>query len=89
MPLEKMITKVVHPRPFRMPSDLQNNAPAYTGASFSLFPLSRKCAPKVLPLAPFWDAFGHQNRTKYPKEPLKSSSENRCDFKCHLDQKNI
>jgi hypothetical protein len=70
-----------------MPSNLQNDAPAHTGASFSLFPLSRKCGPKVVPLAPFWDAFGHPNRTKSPKEAFKNSSGNQCDFKCHLDQK--
>ena len=51
---EKKITKVVHPRPFRMPSDLQNNAPAYTAALFSLFPLSRKCVPKLS----LWHPFG-------------------------------
>ena len=45
-----------------MPSDLQNDAPARAGASFSLSPLSRKCAPKVVPLVPFWEVFGHQNR---------------------------
>ena len=68
---EKKITKVVHPRPFRMHTDLQSEAPARAGASFSLSPLSRKSAPKVVPLVPFWEVFGHQNRIKSAKEAFK------------------
>ena len=68
---EKMITQVVHSRPLGMPSDLQNDAPARAGASFFIFPLSRKCAPKVIPLAPFWEVFGHQNHIKSLIEALQ------------------
>ena len=48
-----------------------NDAFAPAGASFSLSPLSRKCAPKVVPLVPFWEVFGHQNRIKSAKEAFK------------------
>ena len=41
---------------------------------------------KVVPLAPVWDAFGHQHRTKSAKQDFNKSTESRCDFKCHLRQ---
>ena len=51
--LEKCAPKVTHPMPLGTPSDPENDALVRAGAPFSLFRLSRKCGPKVVPLAPF------------------------------------
>ena len=49
------------------------------------------CLANVLPKWSHWHPFGTPLATKIaqnlPKKPLTNSSGNRCDFKCHLDQK--
>ena len=68
--LEKSAPKVTHPKPLGTPSDPESDARVQAGAPFSLFHLSRKCGPKVVPLAPFWHPFGRLNGSKLHKVPF-------------------
>ena len=68
---KKFVPKVAYSMRFRTPLDPKSDAPVQAGAQFTLFHLSRKCAPKVLPLPPFWHHFGPLNSPKAHKVPFK------------------